>query len=30
MRGTFAVFWAYVVLIFVGILLYTIVGATHN
>jgi hypothetical protein len=30
MRGVFAVFAGYVLLISFGIVLYTIVGATHN
>jgi len=30
MRGVFTLFTAYLVLIFAGIVLYTIVGATHH
>lgn len=30
MRGTFAIFLLYVAVIFAGIVIYTIVGATHN
>jgi hypothetical protein len=30
MRGTFAIFWVYVVVILAGIVIYTIVGLTHQ
>ena len=30
MRGVFAVFAAYLILTFAGIVLYTIVGVTHH
>ena len=30
MRGTFAIFWVYVVVILAGIVIYTIVGLTQH
>ena len=30
MRGTFAIFWLYVLVIFAGIVIYTVVGLVHN